>query len=90
MARIPEEVIERLKEEVSLQRLVELGGVELRRLGAADAYYVTESGFTVDGWGFPTKFGTAYAWYRGSSRNGAELFWAGRYGWLWKVHPNVP
>ena len=58
--------------------------------GAADAYYLTESGFTVDGWGFPTKFGTAYAWYRGSSRNGAELFWAGRYGWLWKVHPNVP
>ena len=33
MARIPEEVIERLKEEVSLQRLVELAGVELRRQG---------------------------------------------------------
>ncbi len=33
MARIPEEVIERLKEEVSLQRLVELAGVELRQQG---------------------------------------------------------
>src|ERR1700689_846153 len=33
MARIPEEVIERLKEEVSLRRLVELAGVELRRQG---------------------------------------------------------
>src|SRR5580700_3802281 len=33
MARIPEEVIERLKEEVSLQRLVELAGVELRQKG---------------------------------------------------------
>ena len=33
MARIPEEEIERLKEEVSLQRLVELAGVELRRQG---------------------------------------------------------
>jgi RHS repeat-associated protein len=58
--------------------------------GAADAYYVTERGFTVGGWAFPTKIGTAYAWYRGSSENGAELFWAGRYGWQWKIHPNVP
>ncbi len=33
MARIPEAEIERLKEEVSLQRLVELAGVELRRQG---------------------------------------------------------
>jgi DNA primase len=33
VARIPEEEIERLKEEVSLQRLVELAGVELRRQG---------------------------------------------------------
>ncbi len=33
MARIPEEIIERLKEEVALQRLVELAGVELRRQG---------------------------------------------------------
>src|SRR5580700_9869195 len=33
MARIPEEVIERLKEEVSLQRVVELAGVELRKQG---------------------------------------------------------
>jgi len=33
LARIPDEVIERLKEEVSLQRLVELAGVELRRQG---------------------------------------------------------
>ena len=33
MARIPEEEIERLKEEVSLQRLVEQAGVELRRQG---------------------------------------------------------
>ena len=33
MARIPETEIERLKEEVSLQRLVELAGVELRRQG---------------------------------------------------------
>jgi hypothetical protein len=30
MARIPDEQIERLKEEVSLQRLVELAGVELK------------------------------------------------------------
>jgi DNA primase catalytic core len=33
VARIPEAEIERLKEEVSLQRLVELAGVELRRQG---------------------------------------------------------
>jgi len=33
MARIPDEQIERLKEEVSLQRLVELAGVELKRQG---------------------------------------------------------
>jgi DNA primase len=33
VARIPEEEIERLKEEVSLQRLVELAGVELRKQG---------------------------------------------------------
>ncbi len=33
MARIPDSEIERLKEEVSLQRLVELAGVELRRQG---------------------------------------------------------
>lgn len=33
MARIPEQEIERLKEDVSLQRLVELAGVELRRQG---------------------------------------------------------
>jgi len=33
MARIPDEQIERLKEEVSLQRLVELAGVELVRQG---------------------------------------------------------
>jgi DNA primase catalytic core len=33
LARIPEEVIERLREEVSLERLVELAGVELRRQG---------------------------------------------------------
>jgi DNA primase len=33
LARIPEEVIERLKEEVSLQRLVELAGVDLRQQG---------------------------------------------------------
>ena len=33
MARIPEEVIERLKQEVALERLVELAGVELRRQG---------------------------------------------------------
>jgi DNA primase catalytic core len=33
VARIPEQEIERLKEEVSLQRLVELAGVELRRQG---------------------------------------------------------
>jgi DNA primase len=33
LARIPDEVIERLQEEVSLQRLVELAGVELRRQG---------------------------------------------------------
>jgi DNA primase catalytic core len=33
MARIPDEVIERLKREVSLVRLVELAGIELRRQG---------------------------------------------------------
>jgi DNA primase len=33
MAKIPEEVIERLKEEVSLVRLVELAGIELGRQG---------------------------------------------------------
>lgn len=33
MARIPEEVIERLKREVSLVRLVELAGIELKRQG---------------------------------------------------------
>ena len=33
MARIPDHEVERLKEEVSLQRLVELAGVELRRQG---------------------------------------------------------
>ncbi len=33
MARLPDEQIERLKEEVSLQRLVELAGVELKRQG---------------------------------------------------------
>jgi DNA primase len=33
LARIPDEVIERLKEEVSLQRLVELAGVVLRQQG---------------------------------------------------------
>ena len=33
MARISEAEIERLMEEVSLQRLVELAGVELRRQG---------------------------------------------------------
>ena len=34
MARIPEDVIERLKREVSLERLVEASGVELKRHGA--------------------------------------------------------
>ena len=34
MARIPEEEIERLKREVSLQRLVEARGIELKRHGA--------------------------------------------------------
>ena len=33
MARIPDREVERLKEEVSLQRLVEAAGVELRRQG---------------------------------------------------------
>ena len=33
MARIPEDVIERLKREVSLERLVEAAGVELKRHG---------------------------------------------------------
>jgi DNA primase len=33
MARIPEEVIERVKREVSLVRLVELAGIELGRQG---------------------------------------------------------
>ena len=34
MARIPDEEIERLKREVSLQRLVEARGIELSRHGA--------------------------------------------------------
>jgi DNA primase catalytic core len=34
MARIPDEVIDRLKQEVSLQRLVEARGIELKRYGA--------------------------------------------------------
>ncbi len=34
MARIPDEVIERLKGEVSLVRLVETGGIALKRHGA--------------------------------------------------------
>ena len=34
MARIPDEVIERLKQEVSLQRLVEARGIKLKRHGA--------------------------------------------------------
>lgn len=34
MARIPDEVINRLKQEVSLQRLVEARGIELKRYGA--------------------------------------------------------
>ena len=33
MARIPEEEIERLKQEVSVQRLAEARGVKLRRSG---------------------------------------------------------
>jgi hypothetical protein len=33
MARIPDEEIERLKQEVSLQRLVEAQGIELKRHG---------------------------------------------------------
>ena len=34
MARIPDHEIERLKAEVSLRRLVEAGGIELKREGA--------------------------------------------------------
>jgi hypothetical protein len=34
MARIPDEVIDRLKQEVSLQRLVEARGIVLKRYGA--------------------------------------------------------
>jgi hypothetical protein len=37
MARIPDEEIERLKQEVSLQRLVEAQGIELRRHGVPTA-----------------------------------------------------
>ncbi len=33
MARIPESEIERLKEEVSVQRLVEAAGIELKKVG---------------------------------------------------------
>ena len=36
MARIPEDEIERLKKEISLQRLVEAKGIELKRHGGAD------------------------------------------------------
>ncbi len=34
MARVPEEELERIKREVSIERLVEATGVELRRHGA--------------------------------------------------------
>lgn len=34
MARIPEDEVERLKREVSVQRLAEARGIKLRRLGA--------------------------------------------------------
>src|SRR5215475_12451091 len=34
MARIPDEIIDRLKQEISLQRLVEARGIELKRHGA--------------------------------------------------------
>lgn len=33
MARIPDEVIERIKREVSVQRLIEARGIELKRQG---------------------------------------------------------
>ncbi|RMF58487.1 MAG: hypothetical protein D6746_09680, partial [Bacteroidetes bacterium] len=36
MARIPAEEIERLKREVSVQRLVEAHGIELQKHGASD------------------------------------------------------
>ena len=34
MARIPESEIERLKSEISLERLVEAAGIELKKAGA--------------------------------------------------------
>jgi DNA primase len=33
MARIPEQEVQRLKDEVAVQRLVEVAGVELKRVG---------------------------------------------------------
>ncbi len=77
-----------LKRAVYFEKVAE--SLEHRKPGGADAYYLEESGIEVDGHVFPTAFKTAYAWYRGSSRSGAELFWCGKYGWKWKVYPNVP
>ena len=33
MARIPEAEVQRLKDEISVQRLVEAGGIELKKVG---------------------------------------------------------
>ena len=77
-----------LKKAVYFERVAE--SLAHRKSGDADAYYLEDSGIEVGGSVFPTAFKTAYAWYRGSSRSDAELFWCGKYGWKWKVYPNVP
>ncbi|HKM84094.1 MAG TPA: CHC2 zinc finger domain-containing protein, partial [Candidatus Acidoferrum sp.] len=33
MARLPEEIVERIKREISVQRLAEARGIQLRRMG---------------------------------------------------------
>ena len=77
-----------LKQAIYFEKVAE--SLEHRKAGDADAYYLEDSGIEVHGFDLPTGFKTAYSWYRGSSRSGAELFWCGKYGWKWKVHPNVP
>ena len=44
MARIPEAEIERIKREVSLERLVEASGIALKRTGKVHVYRVAAVG----------------------------------------------
>jgi RHS repeat-associated protein len=77
-----------LKQAIYFEKVAE--SLVHRKPGNADAYYLEDSGIEVHDLEFPTSFKTAYSWYRGSSSSGAEEFWCGKYGWKWKVHPNVP